>query len=165
LSVFPVQVPPLRKRGDDVIQLAVHFLEQVCREFGRPCPSFTQAQVDAMRRYSWPGNIRELKNVIERAVILSTGDSLRLDLPEATGMAGLPAPVSVAAGPAERNFYTEQELRIQERENTRRALEFAGWRVSGAGGAAELLGVKPSTLADRIRSMGLARPTAQNSAT
>ncbi len=104
LSVFPVQVPPLRKRGDDVIQLAVHFLEQVCREFGRPCPSFTQAQVDAMRRYSWPGNIRELKNVIERAVILSPGETLRLDLPEATGGPGLQPPVPVAAGSVERNF-------------------------------------------------------------
>ena len=165
LSVFPVQVPPLRKRGDDVIQLAVHFLEQVCREFGRPCPSFTQAQVDAMRRYSWPGNIRELKNVIERAVILSPGESLRLDLPEAAGGPGLAPPVSVAAGSDERNFLTEHELKMQERENTRRALECAGWRVSGAGGAAELLGVKPSTLADRIRSMGLARPAAQNSST
>ena len=80
LSVFPVQVPPLRRRGDDVVQLAVHFLEQVCREFGRPCPQLTQAQADALRRYPWPGNVRELKNVIERAVILSTADNLRLDL-------------------------------------------------------------------------------------
>ena len=80
LSVFPVQVPPLRRRGDDVVQLAVHFLEQVCREFGRPCPQLTQSQADALRRYAWPGNVRELKNVIERAVILSTADNLRLDL-------------------------------------------------------------------------------------
>ncbi|MDP7271645.1 MAG: sigma 54-interacting transcriptional regulator, partial [Gammaproteobacteria bacterium] len=70
LSVFPVQAPPLRRRGDDVLQLAVHFLEQVCRDFGRPVPTFTQRQVDAMRNYDWPGNIRELKNIIERAVIL-----------------------------------------------------------------------------------------------
>jgi PAS domain S-box-containing protein len=73
LSVFPVQVPPLRRRADDVIQLAVHFLDQVCREFGRPTPVLTQGQVEALRRYDWPGNVRELKNVIERAVILSRG--------------------------------------------------------------------------------------------
>ena len=79
LSVFPVQVPPLRKRGDDVIQLAVHFLEKICRDFGRSVPNFTQTQVDEMRRYEWPGNIRELKNVIERAVILSREEG-RLDL-------------------------------------------------------------------------------------
>ena len=80
LSVFPVQVPPLRKRGDDVVQLAAHFLEQVCRQFGRPCPPLTPAQIEALRRYDWPGNVRELKNVIERAVILSRGSVLRLDL-------------------------------------------------------------------------------------
>ncbi len=90
LSVFPVQVPPLRRRADDVVQLAVHFLEQVCRDFGRSCPQLTQAQAEALQAYAWPGNIRELKNVIERAVILSSGETLRLDLslPEVQAGAG-----------------------------------------------------------------------------
>jgi len=158
LSVFPVQVPPLRRRGDDVIQLAVHFLEQDCREFGRPCPGFTQSQVDAMRRYDWPGNIRELKNVIERAVILSKGDTLQLDIAGADDSRVLPLlpVVPEASGKlVERNFYTEKELKLQQRDNMRRALEFADWRISGKGGAAELLGLKPSTLTDRMRSFGL----------
>jgi len=160
LSVFPVQVPPLRKRGDDVIQLAVHFLEQDCREFGRPCPSFTQSQVNAMRKYDWPGNIRELKNVIERAVILSKGDTLQLDIPgvDDSHLLSVMASAPETSGKsAARNFYTEKELKLQQRDNMRRALEFADWRISGEGGAAELLGLKPSTLTDRMRSFGLSK--------
>lgn len=160
LSVFPVQVPPLRKRGDDVIQLAVHFLEQICRDFGRPAPNFTQTQVEAMRAYEWPGNIRELKNVIERAVILSPRDASRLELSlPVGGPLPLPAAVGEPANEArEPGFLTEREMKAQQRDNLRRALEYAGWRVSGKGGAAELLGLKPSTLTDRMRSFGLEKP-------
>lgn len=161
LSVFPVQVPPLRKRGDDVIQLAVHFLEQDCREFGRPCPNFTQGQVDAMRAYDWPGNIRELKNVIERAVILSHGDTLQLDISGADDGRFF-EPVAVrTSGPAQRNFVTEKEFKLQQRDNMRRALEYAGWRISGKEGAAELLGLKPSTLTDRMRTYKLEKPVGE----
>ncbi len=163
LSVFPVQVPPLRKRGDDVIQIAVHFLEQICRDFGRPVPNFTQSQVDEMRHYDWPGNIRELKNLIERAVILSRDDSrLELSLPtQGTSVASdSEAIVLPAAGAArgKRGFITEREMKRQQRENIRRALEYAGWRVSGEQGAASLLGLKPSTLSDRMRALGLQKP-------
>jgi PAS domain S-box-containing protein len=160
LSVFPVQVPPLRKRGDDVVQLALHFLDQVCRQFGRPCPQLTQGQVAALRRYDWPGNVRELKNVIERAVILSRGDVLRLDLslPEAGSVAEpAPAPAAQVPGPAPA-FVTEAQMREQQRANLVAALTAAGWRISGRGGAAELLGIKPTTLADRMRSLGVERP-------
>ena len=163
LSVFPVQVPPLRKRGDDVIQIAVHFLEQICRDFGRPAPNFTQRQVDEMRFYDWPGNIRELKNVIERAVILSR-DHGKLDLAlPATGTSMSASDETVvipanASGGGLRNFVGEREMKQQQRENIRRALEFAGWRVSGKEGAAELLGIKPSTLTDRMHSLGLEKP-------
>jgi len=163
LSVFPVQVPPLRKRGDDVIQLAVHFLEKICRDFGRSVPNFTQSQVDEMRHYDWPGNIRELKNLIERAVILSRGDGrLELSLPD-NGSSMRTAEVKAegpmrASGGNGKSFLTEQEMKRQQRENIRRALDQAGWRVSGAGGAAELLGLKPSTLTDRMRTLGLEKP-------
>jgi PAS domain S-box-containing protein len=162
LGVFPVQVPPLRRRGDDVVQLAVHFLEQVCREFGRPCPQITQSQAEALRRYQWPGNVRELKNVIERAVILSTGDTLRLDLslPEAQPVAGAAAGVAVQppASGAAPQFLTDAQMRDQQRANLVAALEAAGWRISGKGGAAELLGIRPSTLADRMKSLQVSRP-------
>lgn len=159
LSVFPVQVPPLRKRGDDVIQLAVHFLEQVCREFGRRCPNFTQSQVDAMRAYSWPGNIRELKNLIERAVILSQGDNLQLDIKGGASTRRINTLVQTAPAYVGRDFITEKELKLQQLDNMRRALEYADWRISGEGGAAELLGLKPSTLVDRMRAAGLEKPT------
>jgi len=169
LSVFPVQVPPLRRRGDDVVQLAVHFLEQVCREFGRPCPQLNQSQADALRRYAWPGNVRELKNVIERAVILSTADSLRLDLSlpvaDPATPAGVPPdsrdPATVlgqaTTGDAPQ-FLTEAGMRDQQRANLVAALEAARWRIAGKGGAAELLGIRPSTLADRMKTLGIRRP-------
>ncbi|MGB5336167.1 MAG: sigma 54-interacting transcriptional regulator, partial [Woeseiaceae bacterium] len=80
LSVFPINVPPLRERGDDVVQLAQHFLEQTCKDFGRDILTLTRAQAAILRTYDWPGNVREMKNVIERAVILSQGKVLRLDL-------------------------------------------------------------------------------------
>ncbi|MEO8445073.1 MAG: sigma 54-interacting transcriptional regulator [Gammaproteobacteria bacterium] len=164
LSVFPVMVPPLRRRGDDVVQLAVHFLEQVCREFGRPCPQLTQSQADALRRYPWPGNIRELKNVIERAVILSGGETLRLDLslPEAQLAAAAPIAATAAAPgsppAAVRPVLTETQMRELQRSNLVAALEVANWRIAGKGGAAELLGIRPSTLTDRMKSLRVVRP-------
>jgi PAS domain S-box-containing protein len=158
LSVFPVQVPPLRKRGDDVVMLATHFLEQVCREFGRSDLSLTQSQVAALQRYPWPGNVRELKNVIERAVILSPGKTLRLDLSlRETGGVPESLPTAVPAA-TDAPFLTEAELKEQQRSNFLSALNATGWRISGDGGAAELLEMKPSTLRDRIRALGLQRP-------
>ena len=161
LSVFPVQVPPLRKRGSDVVQLASHFLEQVCRQFGRTPLAFTAAQLDALKRYDWPGNVRELKNVIERAVILSKGDKLRLDLslPEAGLASEALTPAAVNATPGTKPVVlTEEAMRDAQRRNLIAALETANWRVSGQGGAAELLGIRPTTLADRMRSFGIEKP-------
>lgn len=158
LSVFPVNVPPLRERGDDVVQLAQHFLEQTTRDFGREPMTLTQSQAEKLRRYDWPGNVRELKNVIERAVILSTGNVLRLDksMPDSkpddeTGS------VPVMPGGSVLN---EEEMRDFQKQNIIAALTQSNWRVSGAGGAAEILGVKPTTLADRIRTLGIQKPTA-----
>jgi len=159
LGVFPVEVPPLRKRGDDVVMLAIHLLEQVCRDFGREMPTLTQSQVDALRAYDWPGNVRELKNVIERAVILSDERHLRLDLSMPGAQPDLPnldEPFSVTDGGP--SFLTDVAMRDWVRRNLIAALESADWRVSGEHGAARLLGLKPSTLADRMRSMDIERP-------
>ena len=159
ISVFPVDVPPLRERGDDVIQLAQHFLEQTCKDFGRNVLTLTRAQAANLRSYDWPGNIRELKNVIERAVILSTGKVLRLDL----SMLGLSSETDDAAEPAvvSDEVMTEKELRDLQKNNIVRALKRTNWKVSGAGGAAELLGIRPTTLADRIRTMNIKKPATQ----
>ena len=155
LSVFPVDVPPLREREDDVVQLAQHFLEQTCKDFGRDVLTLTTAQAANLRAYDWPGNVRELKNVIERAVILSTGKVLRLDL--SMPVLG-PAADSVEDLRASDDVMTDIEIQELVRRNTIKALQQANWKVSGKGGAAELLGLRPTTLADRIRKMKISKP-------
>ncbi len=157
LSVFPVEVPPLRKRGDDIVQLAQHFLEQTCQDFGREQMTLTRSQAANLKEYDWPGNVRELKNVIERAVILSPGKVLRLDL----SMPGISADTekTVASEIHEDDILTDKEMRDLQKANIVKALKRSNWKVSGTGGAAELLGVKPTTLADRIRTYRISRPT------
>jgi PAS domain S-box-containing protein len=158
LSVFPIDIPPLRKRGDDVIQLAQHFLEATCNEFGREPMMLTQIQADEIRNYDWPGNVRELKNVIERAVILSQGTVLRLDLSLAdTGAKTVVGPQNDDLA-TESLILTEKDMKILQKKNLLAALRQTNWRVSGKGGAAELLGVRPTTLADRIKSFGVRKP-------
>jgi transcriptional regulator with GAF, ATPase, and Fis domain len=156
LSVFPINVPPLRERGDDVVQLAQHFLEQTCKDFGRDILTLTRAQAAILRSYDWPGNVREMKNVIERAVILSQGKVLRLDLSMPALRTDSPELQVATAEKAE--ILTEKELKDLQKANLIKALKRTNWRVSGAGGAAELLGVRPTTLADRIRSLKIKRP-------
>ena len=153
LSVFPVEVPALRERGDDVVSLAQYFLQQTCSDFGREALQLTRAQADLLLRYDWPGNVRELKNVIERAVILSPGNTLRLDLSMADP--GGEARLETANSSPLNKLLTESEMRDFQKNNIVAALKQAGGKVSGSGGAAELLGVKPTTLADRIRTLGI----------
>ena len=156
LSVFPIDIPPLRERTGDIVQLAQHFLEQTCKDFGRETLVLTRTQAQKLTDYDWPGNIRELKNVIERAVILSPGKVLRLEL----SMPGLEfeAADEQSAVVTDDGILTEADMRELQKKNLVKALETADWRVSGAGGAAELLGVKPTTLADRIRTLGIEKP-------
>ena len=157
LSVFPVEVPPLRERGDDVVQLAQHFLEQTCKDFGREPMTLTRAQAANMKAYNWPGNVRELKNVIERAVILSPGKALRLEL----SMPGLKFDneEAIVEVPRDEKVLTEKDMRDLQKANLVKALEQTNWKVSGSGGAAELLGLRPTTLADRIRTFKIKRPS------
>ena len=157
LSVFPIDVPPLRDRGDDIVQLAQHFLEQTCQDFGRELLTLTRTQAGHLRAYQWPGNVRELKNVIERAVILSQGKVLRLDL----SMPGLEAPAESPAPLSQEtpDVLTERQMKDFQKANIIRALKLANWRVSGKGGAAELLELRPTTLADRVRTYKIKRPT------
>jgi PAS domain S-box-containing protein len=157
LSVFPVEVPPLRERGEDIVQLAQHFLEQTCKDFGREVLTLTRAQAANLKSYDWPGNVRELKNVIERAVILSPGKVLRLDMSMPVFR---PNESPVATEPVHADeVLTEKDIREFQRANILRALQQSNWKVSGSGGAAELLGVRPTTLADRMRSFKIMRPS------
>jgi PAS domain S-box-containing protein len=157
LSVFPIHVPPLRERGDDVLQLATHFLERTCQEFARRPLTLSRQQAALLRQYTWPGNIRELKNVIERAVILSTGKVLRLDL----AMADILAETRSEDAPSRRldldRVLSEPEMRELERKNMRKALEISRWRVSGESGAAALLGIPPTTFTDRMKKFKISR--------
>ena len=157
LSVFPVEVPPLRDRGEDIMQLAQHFLERAQSDFGRPELTLTRAQANNLRDYDWPGNVRELKNVIERAVILSPGNVLRLDL-SMPNVKVLPTREEVPTQTRQSGILTETEMREYQKQNIVAALKETAWRVSGPEGAAELLGVKPTTLADRMRTFGIKRP-------
>ena len=145
------------KRPDDVVQLAQHFLEQTCTDFGRKSLHLTKAQANALEAYDWPGNVRELKNVIERAVILTKGETLRLDLSmpatlQSSTNAGVQAPSKHG------DLMTEDQMRDLQKQNLRKALEQSNWRVSGKEGAAALLGIRPTTLSDRIKSFGLKKP-------
>jgi PAS domain S-box-containing protein len=158
LSVFPIEVPPLRERVSDIAPLAQQFLNSICLQQGRDPMSLSKAQAASLSRADWPGNIRELKNVIERAVILSPGDRLRLDLAMPGSQADTekiaePATVSLEIESGE--LMTETEFRTLEKANLTLALNKTSWRISGAGGAAELLGLKPSTLSYRMKVLGI----------
>jgi transcriptional regulator with GAF, ATPase, and Fis domain len=153
LSVFPIQLPPLRERPDDIRTLALHFLEHTARRYGRRVLHLTASDCRVLETYRWPGNIRELQHVIERAVLLSRGETLRLD-----GIVAEPdTHASAAAAEPEPSLRVipEIEWRRRERDNIRTAIQLAGGRVDGPGGAAAILGVKPTTLLSRVRALGL----------
>jgi transcriptional regulator with GAF, ATPase, and Fis domain len=154
LNVFPIESASLRERVEDIPLLAGHFLEKVCRRFGVTGLRLTQADVLRLQGYDWPGNVRELENVIERAVIVSRGGPLRLNLPEreAAGEAGAADP---PAGGPDPDLMTEADRRRRDREMIVRALRQTGGKVFGEAGAAQLLGVKPTTLASRIKRLGI----------
>jgi transcriptional regulator with GAF, ATPase, and Fis domain len=152
LSVFPIEVPPLRERVDDIELLARHFLNIICRELGREPLRMTKRHLATLRAHHWPGNIRELRNVIERAVISSRGSRLRMD--SALSEPGAPPPTQTDSD-GESEFLTDAEFRDLEKANLVAALQHADWQVWGAGGAAELLGIKPSTLTYRMKTFGI----------
>ncbi len=156
VSVFPVEVPPLRERLDDIAPLAFHFLEKFCRELGREPLRMTQHQISTLQQQEWPGNIRELKNVIERAVISTTGSRLRLDLALSNAPAAIRSPTELAKQDMS-EFVTIEEFKELEKANLTAALRHAGWKTWGPGGAAELLGMKPSTLAYQMKVLGIVR--------
>jgi len=147
-------VPPLRDRVEDIAPLALFFLEQICRDLGRETLRITQHQIAVLKKQAWPGNIRELKNVIERAVISSTGSRLRLDvaIPDSSAEVSLPANT---APTDHTDFMTSEEFRAMEKANITAALRHADWKVWGPEGAAVLLGMKPSTLAYQMKALGI----------
>ena len=152
LSVFPIRVPPLRERKSDIPLLAQRFIEKGYVGPTDKRPRLSRAMLDGLLAYDWPGNVRELQNVIERALIRSRGGRLSIDLPGSVPKA------KKTEGATERRLMTYQELRELERRNVLSVLEEVGWKISGPGGAAELLGINAATLNSRLRAMDIVRP-------
>ncbi len=149
LNVFPIQVPPLRDRQADVPLLVTFFVQQFSKRLGKRITHIPEATMRSLVEYSWPGNIRELQNVIERAVILSTGDALMLDRqfqPATTAATPPPAP--------------NASLKDAERRHIESVLAQTHWVIEGARGAAKLLGMHPNTLRSRLKKLGIKKPVA-----
>jgi len=159
LNVFPITVAPLRERSDDIPLLAVHFLETACRRLNLPMARLTPAQLAQLQSYDWPGNVRELQNTLERALILAQNELLTLDLPtgKVENSPVVTPPARTPGGPV----LTDAEFRRQERDNIIAALNEAHWKIHGPKGAAELLGLKPTTLISRLKRLGLTKPPAK----
>jgi formate hydrogenlyase transcriptional activator len=160
LDVFPVHVPPLRERDGDIPLLARHFTQQFSRRMKKVIETIPSAAMDALSRYHWPGNIRELQNVIERAVIISTGPALSVDVADLKFVkAGPPAPENPAF-PKSTNGTLHNVLKETERQQILKALKQSNWIVAGPNGAAAHLGMNRSTLQVRIRKLGISRGSA-----
>ena len=145
LSVFPIHLPALRDRTEDIPAMVWFFIHRLQRELERRITKVPQSVMAALQQHNWPGNIRELENVVERAMIRTTGDTLQLD--DAIGTAGRPL------APADADSLDEvQRLHIE------RILRESGWRINGTGNAAERLGVHPNTLRFRMQKLGVMCP-------
>ena len=142
LNVFPIVVPPLRERVEDIPALVWHFVETFARPFGKKIQAISPANMAALQHYGWPGNIRELRNAVERALVVANGPQLHI-----------PVPSSAPAG-AVRSL----KLIEVQKEHIRSVLESVGWRIRGVGGAADRLGLPPTTLETRMARLGLVRP-------
>jgi transcriptional regulator with GAF, ATPase, and Fis domain len=153
LNVFPITLAPLRERKSDIPMLAAHFLERACKEFNKPLALISSDALAALKAYDWPGNVRELQNVVERAVITARDGPIAFELPSfQDGRAE-----SERRDEAIVQVRTDDELRGAEHANLLAALNKTRWKVYGRGGAAELLGMKPGTLAARMKKLGLSR--------
>jgi len=155
LNVFPVRVPALRERPEDIPLLVRHFVQQFSRRLGRTIDTIPAETMSALTRYLWPGNIRELQNVIERAVILTSGPVLRVLTDDLRASSQAVAPVSEANGRATSRRDLRGALEESERQQILAALETSNWVVAGAEGAAARLGLKRSTLQSRMQKLGI----------
>ena len=142
LNVFPIAVPALRDRLDDIPALVWYFVESFAAAFDKRISTIAPASLAALQQYSWPGNIRELRNAVERAMVVATGPQLQIPVPSSTPAAGT------------------RSLKLAEvqKDHIRNVLEAVNWRIRGTGGAAERLGLPPTTLETRMARLGLVRP-------
>ena len=149
LNVFPIEIPPLRHRREDIPPLTTFFMSRCAARFGRRIERVPLDAQEALAAYDWPGNVRELQNVIERSVILSHGGAL--ELAEGLGQSSVPSHPEGAS--------LKQDLEDIERRNILLALEDCNWKIKGKANAASQLGLKPSTLRSRMERLGISRPS------
>ena len=152
LNVFPIQLPALRDRAEDIPLLVWRFVDEFSKMFGKRIDAIPSDNMAALQRYSWPGNIRELRNVVERAMILAGGAHLTIPVPATRDHAGNHS--DPGAGGATRSLKINDVVRA----HIRNIVEGCGWRIRGSGGAAEVLGMHPTTLETRMAKLGLSRP-------
>jgi len=151
IKVFPLEVPPLRARKNDIPALVQHFIRKKSREMVRhTIPVLAPGAIDALMTYDWPGNVREVENAVERALILSDGKPLKFD-----GILGVQKSARGVVGPISHADAPRVSLQEVEADHIRRVLETSGGRIEGQGGAAELLGLNPGTLRHRMRKLGI----------
>jgi transcriptional regulator with GAF, ATPase, and Fis domain len=164
LSVFPIRLPPLRERRADIPALVAQFVRRYAERQHKPVPRLGPDVLERLVGYDWPGNVRELQNVVERAVILTQGPVMTAELcvlrQGSEESAPAPAPADAPAARAGRAGATVICFADAERHAILRAVELAGWRISGRGGAAEILGLKPTTLHAKMKKLGIHRPSA-----
>jgi transcriptional regulator with GAF, ATPase, and Fis domain len=155
LNVFPIEVAPLRNRKEDIPLLAKTFMAHARKKLNCTGRELIQAEVLKLQNYHWPGNVRELQNIIERAVISSRCGAVKFDLPvpQVSGVS-LKPPVQ-KNGDNPNDVLTEEDMRLREKANIEMALQHTDWKIYGSDGAAELLGLKPTTLLSRIKKMGI----------
>lgn len=146
LNVFPIEMPPLRDRIGDIPQLVWTFVQDFSNTMGKNIESIPARVMDALVAYGWPGNVREVKNIVERAMIVSQGPVLEIELP------------GVSASTPDAKSSSRRLLDV-EREHIKAVVDATGWRIRGSGGAAEILGLKPTTLEARMKKLGLERPS------
>ena len=157
LSVFPIEVPPLRDRHVDIGPLTEHFVKQSSARLGLPRPPLTREDINILEKYSWPGNIRELQNVVERAIILGRGGRVQFEGLLATESGTSRGPPG-STDPSSVDSLTLVDLERMEREVILAALKRSSWKIYGKNGAAALLGLKPTTLRSRMKKMGIHSP-------
>lgn len=155
LNVFPVSVPPLRDRGNDIILLAEKYAQNFSLKSGIPVKPINDLNIKSMLSYAWPGNVRELQNVIERAVITSEEGELNIEIPQTEKNISSEIPENIAN--TEKKILTAKEIQQIEIDNIIKALDATDWKVSGENGAAKLLGIPSTTLSSKIKAFGLKR--------